>query len=413
LHDAALAWHESAGSLPSVLALHAAASSDPLQALAPLWQQATEGRQAGEAASVLAALERIEGLVATVDDADLPGDAPSRASLRELRAAVERSMAEAAEAPGDLSAHAPPSRFVPMGSERWGPFELKGVLGMGHRQVTYLADRVGAAGFRRTVAVRVLDAELASSEGAVADFQRGARRAAEFRHPVLVPAQELAHHGGRWLASYEWVDGPQIAELVPHGRGLPVGLAACIAARLARGLQALHEVLTGDDEEEGAIVTDLSPLSARIDRHGEVRLLEIGSPTSLTGAPLWDGLRPSYIAPEARAGKPSRESDLWSLGCVLFECLTGRRLFEGRSVAEVHDSTDRGDLRPAVAEVGGLDATLGELLATLLQRSPSARPTASATAAVLESVAARFGAHPESGRAELRERVREHFDSEV
>jgi serine/threonine protein kinase len=236
-----------------------------------------------------------------------------------------------------------------------GRFRLGEKLGEGATGIVYRAAAAGAQ-----VAVKVLRSDL--DEVARARFLREARVAAESRH--VVPILEVGEADGQTYLVMPFYER-SLAALLREGP-LELDKTARLAADLGRGLDALHErgilhrdvkpsnVLLGPD---GAALADFGLAraadSTRLTREGQ-----------LLGTPL-------YLAPELIEGEEAtRASDLYALGCVLYECLAGRPPFVGRGAAEIGFAhlVEKPD-------VAGLPSNVGLALLTALAKEPAARPT--------------------------------------
>ncbi|WP_329052158.1 protein kinase [Streptomyces violaceus] len=241
----------------------------------------------------------------------------------------------------------------------------------------------------RTVAVKLLAAE--ADEAAGLRFRREAEIAARLNHPHTVALYDAGSHQGRLFLVMEFVDGRSLAEeLAAHGALAPEHVAD-LAAQIARGLSAAHQ--------QGVIHRDIKPGNLLLSSDGTVKIADFGiariadeTALSLTTTGQLLGTS-TYLAPERAVGRPAGPaSDVYSLGCVLHELLTGRPPFGGDTAAavvhqHVHTVPARpGQLRP------GLPGSFEDYLLCLLAKEPGQRPTA-------ERVADWFAAWQDSGPA--------------
>ncbi len=201
---------------------------------------------------------------------------------------------------------------------------------------------------------------------ALRQFKREFRALADLAHEHLVGLYELSCEGDQWFLVMEWLDGvdlPFVRDPVQARRAL---------AQVARGLEFLHR--------EGRLHRDLKPSNVRLTASGRAVVLDFGF--ALDGPESADeGFvgTAAYLSPEQAAGdNATPQSDLYALGVMLFEQLTGRRPFEG-TVREVLVAKRRGDA-PKVEGDTGLEA----LCAALLSRDPGLRPGADVVAATLD-----------------------------
>lgn len=241
----------------------------------------------------------------------------------------------------------------------------------------------------RTVAVKLLAAEADEAVGL--RFRREAEIAARLNHPHTVALYDAGSHQGRLFLVMEFVDGRSLAEeLAAHGALAPEHVAD-LAAQIARGLSAAHQ--------QGVIHRDIKPGNLLLSSDGTVKIADFGiariadeTALSLTTTGQLLGTS-TYLAPERAVGRPAGPaSDVYSLGCVLHELLTGRPPFGGDTAAavvhqHVHTVPARpGQLRP------GLPGSFEDYLLCLLAKEPGQRPTA-------EPVADWFAAWQDSGPA--------------
>jgi len=255
---------------------------------------------------------------------------------------------------------------------RVGRYRLEEVLGEGASGVVYRAsDESGSE-----VAVKLLRAEHAGEETARRRFRREARLAAEIRSRHLVPILELDDSGGVQYLVMPFYAGGSLRDRLREAGRLEVDEAIDLAAQLGRGLDALHE--------RGIVHRDVKPSNVLLDGDGTAALTDFG----LARGADWTRLTrdgqvvgtPQYLAPELIEGEEATPaSDLYALGCVLYECLAGGPPFRARHPAELafahltEPPPDPRGARPDLSE----DVALAVL--TALEKEPAARPT-SATA---------------------------------
>src|SRR5262245_144035 len=212
----------------------------------------------------------------------------------------------------------------------FGDYELLEEIAAGGMGIVYKARQVS---LNRIVAVKmILKGTLASDED-VKRFRAEAEAAANLHHPAIVTIYEVGLHEGQHYFSMEFVDGQSLAQL-PREQPLSARQAAEYIRDAAEVVHYAHH--------QGTLHRDLKPSNILIDRQGRVRItdfglarrIEGGSDLTLTGQILGT---PSYMPPEQASGKRSlvaAASDIYSLGAVLYELLTGRPPFRGESPAE-------------------------------------------------------------------------------
>lgn len=230
-----------------------------------------------------------------------------------------------------------------------GRYELRSRIGIGGMAKVYRAlDRQ----LGREVAVKVLDPELAADPAFVERFQREARAAAALSHPNIVRLYDLAAVDDTYYLVMEYIAGSNLKEVLRQRGPLPELEALDLAAHIAGALEAAHQ--------QGIVHRDVKPHNVLLDENGQARVADFGlarpaSAEQLTPGPVVLGT-PRYMSPEQAQGQPADgRSDLYSLGVVLYELLTGQVPFTGEtavavSLQHVRDEPRRPSLaRPAIS----------------------------------------------------------------
>ena len=406
LHDAALAWHEAQGSPPKIRSWHALRSSDPRQAVLPLWEEAQARSQGEDYDAALEALVPLERLIATSPERDLPMGTPTASAIRALRDAVEHALAAESDPTRisaiDLATLA--CTIEPPANQKMGRYRLLRALGSGRSGVVYLAEQDGPEGFRRKNALKVLHGRLTGSGTFLRAFQREARIAARLIHPNVVGVTDLGQAGDHWFLAMEYVDGPSLqGVMAANPEGLPADIALHLAAGVAAGLAHAHSHRDERGRANPVVHRDVAPANVLVSADGIPRLHDFGIATAedTLGPPTETGAlrgRAGYAPPERIQGEDvGPASDLWSLGVVLFELLCGEPLFAGRTLLDVLDAVCTGDLDAPIRRIEALDRELAAWLAKLLERDRSARfDDAGALSEALEAMARRLCPFDES-----------------
>jgi serine/threonine-protein kinase len=224
-----------------------------------------------------------------------------------------------------------PVRAVPTAGAMIAQFELLEVLGSGASGIVWKARDTR---LRRSVAIK-LPRHESLSEAEKARFMREGRACAPLRHPNIVPLLEVGEHLGQLFIVTQFVDGVSLRAWLKEHRPKPRE-AAQIVAQLA---DALHEA-----HEHGVIHRDLKPANVLLDREGRPQITDFGlaKVSAATHGMTVEGEilgTPAYMSPEQARGegfRVDRRSDVYGLGALLYEMLTGHPPFEGEIAAIVH-----------------------------------------------------------------------------
>jgi eukaryotic-like serine/threonine-protein kinase len=254
-----------------------------------------------------------------------------------------------------------------------GRYVLGEMLGTGGMATVWRAtDQV----LGRAVAVKVLSPQFAADAGFMARFEREARHAAQLSHPRLVTVFDSGIDNGTAFIVMELVAGRTLRQVLDDVRILPPGQAVGIAVGVCEALEVAHAA--------GLVHRDIKPANIVVSG-GEVKVLDFGIARAdgSAGGTRTQGVlgTAAYLSPEQASGRPAGpQSDLYSLGCVLFEMLTGSPPFTadsavGLAYRHVHD-----DPGPPSARRPGVPAQLDWITAQLLAKDPAARPPSAAAA---------------------------------
>ncbi|MFQ5495491.1 MAG: serine/threonine-protein kinase, partial [Phycisphaerae bacterium] len=255
-------------------------------------------------------------------------------------------------------------------------YRIVGLLGKGGMGEVYRADDLK---LRQPVALKFLPETLAQDAARLERFHHEVRIAREVSHPNVCRVYDIGEAEGQPFITMEFVDGEDLAKVLRRmGRPSP-DKALQIARQLCAGLAAAHD--------KGVLHRDLKPHNVMIDERGRVRITDFGLAgfvEDLAGRDVGAGT-PAYMAPEQLAGRGvSVKSDVYSLGLVLYELFTGRRAFEGNTMAEQLRARDASSLSALSATSGTIDPAVERVILRCLDKEPSARPSSAlAVAAAL------------------------------
>ncbi|MFL6563354.1 MAG: serine/threonine-protein kinase [Burkholderiales bacterium] len=216
-----------------------------------------------------------------------------------------------------------------MEASKLGRYAIQSELGRGAMGVVYKATDTA---LERTVAVKTVNMALErdGAEKYEARFYQEARAAGSLNHPNIVTVYDVGKEGNVAYMAMEFIEGQELRSLLAEGRALPVSQAVSIAAQVAEGLAYAHQ--------HGVVHRDIKPANIMVLSDGPVKITDFGiarmraSNDELTQSGMMLG-SPKYMSPEQVIGKRAdHRSDIFSLGVILYETLTGSAPFSGENV---------------------------------------------------------------------------------
>jgi serine/threonine protein kinase len=274
------------------------------------------------------------------------------------------------------------SPAVPPAVRRLGRYTLCKEIGSGGMGAVRVGRLDGPVGFSRIVAVKELHPYFARDPELVAMFVDEARIASRVRHPNVVPTLDVVSRDNELFLVMEYVAGASVAYLLRAARRanerVPIALAATIAHAVLLGLHAAHEAKGTDGRALGIVHRDVCPANILVGVDGVARVFDFGIAKAAGRlAKTSEGVikgKLAYMAPEqAAAGLVDRRADVYSVGVVLWEMLTGRRLFSGDHESEVLARVLRGNVSRPGDHGTGTPAALDEVVMRATQREPADR----------------------------------------
>lgn len=264
-----------------------------------------------------------------------------------------------------------------------GKYQLVSLAGEGGMASVYKAVIRGAAGFQRTVAVKHIKPEYRGLKNYIDMFIEEARVGSELAHPNIVQVHDFCSESGSYYLIMEWVDGIDLGALIKvyrdAVRDVAWPLAATIGIGTLRGLGAAHDRVAPDGTPAPVIHRDLSPHNVLLGLNGAVKLSDFGlarardRAASLTAPGTVKG-KLSYLAPEVTFGKPNTvQSDLFGVGSVLWETLTGDRLFDGKNDIEIFKEIRACQIPSIQIRRKDVPAALAAVLEVALSADPADR----------------------------------------
>ena len=259
-------------------------------------------------------------------------------------------------------------------------YELEEVVGHGGMSTVY---RAHDSLLERNVALKVLHQQYNEDDDFVERFKREARSVAQLQHPNIVTVIDRGEEAGRQYIVFEFIDGENLKELVVRKGRLDLRDALEISLEVARGLAFAHD--------HGLVHRDVKPQNVLLNGDGDAKVTDFGIARSLdvdhgvtqTGTILGTS---NYIAPEQASGQPvDAHTDVYSLGIVLYEMLTGELPFPGESFVAIAMKHIQ-EPSPNVLDVrGDIPLRVAEMIDRALEKDPEHRfPTMGAFAAEIE-----------------------------
>jgi len=243
--------------------------------------------------------------------------------------------------------------LIPKAQRTFGRYSLICRLASGGMANLYLAQLAGPEGFQKLVAIKRIHDHLSSHRDFIEMFTDEARLAARISHPNVVQVLEFGHLGATQYIAMEYVDGENVMALLRATRDVTLPVCAMIVAQAAAGLHAAHELRDSHGALLNVVHRDVSPANILLSYSGAVKVVDFGvararSNLHVTGGGTIKG-KFAYLAPEqTRTSDVDRRADIFSLGIVLFEITTRRRLFKGASDAETLQLVQRSEIpRPS------------------------------------------------------------------
>jgi serine/threonine-protein kinase len=270
----------------------------------------------------------------------------------------------------------------PAGAIVVGRYALYGKIASGGMATVYFGRMLGAAGFMRTVAVKRLHPHLAEEPDFVSMMIDEARLAARVQHPNVAQTLDIVNERGELIIVMEYVAGESLARLLraesQRHRMVSPAIASSVMSGVLHGLHAAHTAKSEHGEPLGIVHRDVSPHNIIVGVDGLARVIDFGVAKAAgriqtTRAGVVKGKLP-YMAPEQLGGQEiSRLADVYAAGVVLWELLTGRRLFKAEDDIALFKAVLAGASDPPSRWVPGVPAALDAVVMRALSHDPASR----------------------------------------
>ena len=261
-------------------------------------------------------------------------------------------------------------------------YEIVHQIYVGGMGVVYEALQHGARGFAKRVAIKVIRPQLARQPEFIGNFIGEARLVSDLIHTNIVQTYHLGESGGNCFISMELIRGVNLEQFVQRlqitGRKLPAELAVFIASRVSRGLAYAHAKRDREGRHLGIVHRDINPKNILIAFEGDVKLTDFGVAKARGFLKDKEGEevagKPEYMSPEqADFQITDRRSDLFSVGIVLSQLLTGQNIFRGQSGEDSRNRILKLPVPNFTELLPEIEPRLDQILQRALQRDLSTR----------------------------------------
>lgn len=263
----------------------------------------------------------------------------------------------------------------------FGDYRLIKRIAMGGMAEIYRAQRVGAAGFVRDVVIKRIHPEFSDDDDFIRMFVNEAKLAAMLRHPNIVQVIDFNNVDGTFFIAMELVEGLDLKlfrlRSLRRKQIIPIPLTVRIISEVLKGLSYAHQ-FTHRGENLHIVHRDISPQNVLVSERGEVKLTDFGiarvmQHASLTAKGVLKG-KASYMAPEQTlSSQVDQRADLFSVGIVMWELLTGERLFQADNDILLMEKIRSHPILPPHMKNSSVSEELSQITMRALERSPERR----------------------------------------
>jgi TonB family protein len=280
----------------------------------------------------------------------------------------------------------PPPKVVeeeePTDGTRFGQYVLLEKIATGGMAEVWKARMRGMEGFQKIVAIKKILPHLSDNQEFIEMFVDEAKLAAQLNHNNIIHIYDLGKIASSYYIAMEYVDGHDLKTILKRAqeRDQPVGpeLALFVASKVAAALDYAHRRRDFEQKEMGLVHRDVSPQNVLISQEGDIKLCDFGiakaaSKASHTQAGALKG-KLQYMSPEQASGKPiDRRSDIFALATVLYEMLTGKKLFTGENEISILDQVREARVTPPSKVNDEVTADIDRVVMKALQKDPEQR----------------------------------------
>ena len=286
---------------------------------------------------------------------------------------------------------------TPAPGETFGHYQLLRLVKTGGMAEIWEARLHGVEGFERSVAVKIILPEIAADAQFTRLFIQEAKISVALGHAHIAQVYELGRIDGRYFIALEYISGQNLLSIVRRslqgGAALTPALVCYVGAAIGDALDYAHRKTDVTGKPLCIVHRDVTPQNIMVSYEGEVKLIDFGVATAAMAlSRMQPGLlvgKFGYMSPEQVRGRPlDGRSDVFSLGVVLHEMLTGRRLFSSPNVALVLEAVRSAEIPPPSAMRPGVPESLDEIVMAALDREPTRRLSSGELAASLRRLLA-------------------------
>jgi len=261
--------------------------------------------------------------------------------------------------------------------EPFGKYYLVDKIAVGGMAEIFKAKSFGHGGFEKLLVIKRILPHISANEEFVEMFVDEAKVSVALQHANIVQTYDFGKVLDNWFIAMECVDGKDVKallrKLAQRRRFLPIEFGVYVAHEVAKGLDYAHRRTNLQGHELGIVHRDMSPSNVIISYDGEVKIADFGIAKATTNAyTTKDGVlkgKFEYMSPEQALGQDiDRRSDIFSCGIILYECLTGRRLFKCESDVKTLEAIKACNLDPPSALNPSIPARLDEIVMRALAR---------------------------------------------
>ncbi|HUP50621.1 MAG TPA: TonB family protein [Thermoanaerobaculia bacterium] len=334
-----------------------------------------------------------------------PAREAPRAALTPAPSMPDRVLVSQPVFPKEAAA-SPAEEAEPADGIRFGQYVLQEKIATGGMAEVWKARKRGEEGFQKIVAIKKILPHLSDNQDFIEMFIDEAKLAAQLNHNNIIHIYDLGKIQSSYFIAMEYVDGHDLKSILrrgqDHGQPLGVELSLFVASKIAAALDYAHRKRDFEQQEMGLVHRDVSPQNVLISQEGDIKLCDFGiakaaSKASHTQAGALKG-KLQYMSPEQAWGRAiDRRSDIFALAAVLFEMLTGKKLFTGDNEISILEQVREARVVPPSQIDEEIPPEIDAIVLKALQKDPANRyQTAAEMAKDIDSVLYTFKPTPTS-----------------